>query len=452
MHTVLIVDDEEAIRSSLGFALEDDYKILTASEPQSVFSILAQHNVTVVLLDLKLGAYDGMALLRKIRREFRPVAVIIMTAYGNVQTTVEAIKEGAYYYLTKPINIEELKILLGKALEYSDMRAEITYLSKEVRQKYNIGNIIGKSEPMKQIFELIDKVKDIDSNVLISGESGTGKELVAKAIHFFGKRAKEHFEVVNCAAIPSNLLESELFGYVKGAFTGAVSRKVGKFELADGGTIFLDEIGEMDYRLQSKLLRVLQSKEITPLGSNEHKKIDVRIIAATNKNLEYEIDKATFREDLYYRLNVIPIRMPPLRERREDIPPLIERFLSQYSAALGTAIKEIEPAALEALESYEYKGNVRELENIIERAVALSSDVRITIADLPPQIRESGSKGLALKNLIPVYIGESLKQVEARVISKTLETNEGNRRKTARILGISERGLQYKIKQYKPSH
>lgn len=448
LEKVLVVDDEKAICSSLEFALEDQYQVYLAENPEHALIHLSQEDIKVVLLDLKLGHYNGLDLLRQIKKDYKDAIVIMMTAYGSIKTSVEAIKNGAYYYLSKPVNIEELKLLMDKALEYYRLSAEVKYLNKEVKEKYNLGNIIGKSPGMKKVYDLIEKIKDIDSNVLITGESGTGKEMVAKAIHYFGNRANHRFEVINCAAIPSNLLESELFGHEKGAFTGAISKKIGRFELAHQGTIFLDEIGDMDYGLQSKLLRVLQSKDIIPLGSNKSKKIDVRVIAATNKDLEQELEKASFREDLFYRLNVIPIKLPPLRERKEDVPLLVEKFIQKYSLAFKKPIKEIDTETLEVLESYNFKGNVRELENIIERAVALSTNDKINCQDLPFKIRANKEEVVDELNYIKVSIGDSLKQIEKTVIEKTLEFNQGNKKKTAAFLKISERGLHYKIKEY----
>lgn len=448
MEKILVIDDEEAICCSLEFALEEKYEVIATASPREALALLDEFDIKIVLLDLKLGEFNGLDLLKQIKKEHKGTSVIVMTAYASIKTTVEAIKEGAYYYLTKPINVEELKILLDKVSEYQRMNAKIQYLDNQIRQKYTLEKFIGKSPKILRVFDTIEKIKDIDSNILITGESGTGKELVARAIHFLGNRSKNRFEVVNCAAIPSNLLESELFGHGKGAFTGATSKKIGKFELADKGTIFLDEIGDMSYDLQSKLLRILQNKEVSPLGSSQIKKIDVRVIAATNKDLEEEISKKNFREDLYYRLNVIQIKLPPLRERKEDIPLLVEHFISKYSSSFNKPIREIDPCALELLESYDYKGNVRELENIIERAIALNTGGRITNLDLPVNIRERKPRIPDDDFLIPVFVGESFKEIEKKVIQKTLDIYNGNKKKTAEILGISERGLHYKIKEY----
>ncbi len=448
MNKLMIVDDEASICYSLEFALEGDYEVYTARNPKDALKLLDEHGIDIVLLDLKLGEYDGMDLLRQIKREYKDVTVIIMTAYASIDTTVEAIKEGAYYYLKKPVVVGELKVLLEKVSEYIKLKAKAGYLDRETRGKHRLGGFIGRSPKIVKIFDLIEKIKDINSNVLITGESGTGKELIASAIHYLGNRSSGPYEVINCAAIPYDLLESELFGYEKGAFTGANNRKKGKFELADGGTLFLDEIGDMSYDLQSKLLRVLQEKEISPLGSSFRKKIDVRVIAATNQDLEEKIRKKDFREDLYYRLNVIPIKLPPLRERKEDIPLLVDYFIDKYCLAFNKPMKKIDSYALELLEEYDFKGNVRELENIIQRAVALSSGDMIISTDLPPEVRKPKASVIEEHSFINVRPGESLKDVERKLIIKTLEANNGNKKKTSEILGISERSLYYKIKEY----
>jgi len=443
---ILIIDDELSICYSLEFALEEEYEVMIATNPEEALALLNTNDIRIILLDLKLGKYSGMDLLRQIKRDYGNISIIIMTAYASIETTVEAIKEGAYYYLKKPINIDELKLLLDKVVEYQRLNEKVKYLDRELKGKYTLGNFIGKSPKILKIFDLIDKIKDIDSSVLITGESGTGKELIAKAIHYLGNRAKNRFEVVNCAAIPINLLESELFGYEKGAFTGATSRKLGKFELADKGTIFLDEIGDMSYDLQSKLLRVLQNKSISPLGSNEVRNIDVRVIAATNKDIEEEIENKTFRDDLYYRLNVIQIKLPPLRERKEDIPLLVNHFINKYCIAFNKPTKEIDSYALEILENYNYKGNVRELENIIERAVALNTGNKITSVDLPSNIKDQDDTKDS--DILTICPGETMKDIERKVIIHALKSNKGNKKRTANILDISERTLYYKIKEY----
>jgi len=448
LEKVLIVDDEMGICTSIEFALENEYQVFTANNPMQIFEILHDQDIQVVLLDLKLGEYNGIDILNRIEEKYSNIQVIIMTAYSSIENAIQAIKNGAYYYLTKPIKIAELKLMINRAMEYQRLNSEINYLSNQIKQKYSLGNIIGKSKVMENMFELIEKVKDININILITGESGTGKELVAKAIHFLGLRNNNHFEAINCAAIPSNLLESELFGYVKGAYTGAINNKAGKFELANNGTIFLDEIGDMDLHLQAKLLRVIQDKEITRLGSNEKKQIDARIIAATNKDLEEEIAKKRFREDLYYRLNVINIKVPSLRERREDIPLLTKAFVKKYSEEFNKPIKIISPRVLELLETYDYKGNVRELENIIERLVVLSTDEKISYMDFPSKEMHAHLRTSDEEKMITIRLGDKLDHIEKIVIIETLKVYGGHKRKTAKALGISERSLYNKITSY----
>lgn len=450
MYKLIVIDDEPAICSSLQFALEDGYEVYTAYNEVDALEIIANGDIDVVLLDLKLGSNDGIQVLRKIKQLDERITVIIMTAYGSIQSSVDAMKAGAFYYITKPINIGELEMLLTKATEYSNLKSKVQYLNDKLTQSYEVSGMIGRSPAMHDVFQKIEKVKDVETNVLITGESGTGKEMIAKAIHYSGRRKNEPFEVINCAAIPSELLESELFGYEKGAFTGAIQKKKGIFEMAHKGTIFLDEIGEMDLKLQSKLLRVVQDKEITPLGSIVHKKVDVRIICATNRDLKKEIALGRFREDLFFRLNVITIHVPSLRERKEDIPLLVQYFINKYNKRMGKNVSGIEPEALAMLCDYECKGNVRELENIIERAIVFTEGRQLTIADFPEEVihaRREIRDGQYM--LIPVYVGEDLENIERKVITKTLKYFKGDKQKTANVLKISERKLWYKIKEYK---
>ncbi|WP_369345673.1 sigma-54-dependent transcriptional regulator [Caldalkalibacillus mannanilyticus] len=363
---LLIIDDEAAICSSLAFALEDEFLVQSTTDPFEGMEWVKQQSFDICLLDLKIGKIDGLEVLTELKRHQPELIVIIMTAYGSISSSVEAIKKGAYSYLTKPLHIEELLTLLGQALHVQKLNQQVEFLSQELEKKYGYQGMIGKTPVMKHVFQLIDKLKDIDTNVLITGESGTGKELVARGIHFSGKRKKEHFEVVNCAAIPETLLESELFGHEKGAFTGATSRREGKFLLANQGTIFLDEIGDMSVSLQAKLLRVLQQKEITPVGSDQTIKLDVRVIAATNRDLKQAVKLGEFRSDLFFRLNVVEIQLPPLRERKKDIPFLMHHFIHKYNQELGKNVKGFSPQALECLQNYDYPGNIRELANLIE--------------------------------------------------------------------------------------
>jgi two-component system response regulator AtoC len=451
MTRLLIVDDEPAICASLSFALEDDFDVFTAKDEQTALAALEQEEIDCVLLDLNLGSTSGLELLPKLKKLRPDLTVIMMTAFGTIESSVAAMKAGAYHYLTKPLHLDEVKLLINKALEFQKLHKRVKVLSAAVKQQQSYAGMIGKSQQMQRIYQLIEKVKDIPSNILITGESGTGKELVARAIHYQGVRSQAAFSVINCAAIPETLLESELFGYAKGAFTGAVQQKTGLFERSHGGTVFLDEIGEMPLALQAKLLRVIQERTVTPLGSYSTKEIDIRLIAATNRNLEEEVAKGTFRDDLYYRLNVIPIRTPALRERPEDVPLLVDYFLDLYAANMGREKKECSPDVKKKLFAYSFPGNVRELANIIEYAVALSAGEIITMEDLPASlVSQPTGKRLFPKSQEGVFVpaNATLEEAERLVILHTLEKNGGHRKKTADQLGISERGLRQKLKQY----
>ncbi|GED54040.1 sigma-54-dependent Fis family transcriptional regulator [Brevibacillus borstelensis] len=451
MTRLLIVDDEPAICASLSFALEDDFDVFTAKDEQTALAVLEQEEIDCVLLDLNLGSTSGLELLPKLKKLRPDLTVIMMTAFGTIESSVAAMKAGAYHYLTKPLHLDEVKLLINKALEFQKLHKRVKVLSAAVKQQQSYAGMIGKSQQMQRIYQLIEKVKDIPSNILITGESGTGKELVARAIHYQGVRSQAAFSVINCAAIPETLLESELFGYAKGAFTGAVQQKTGLFERSHGGTVFLDEIGEMPLALQAKLLRVIQERTVTPLGSYSTKEIDIRLIAATNRNLEEEVAKGTFREDLYYRLNVIPIRTPALRERPEDVPLLVDYFLDLYAANMGREKKECSPDVKKKLFAYSFPGNVRELANIIEYAIALSAGEILTMEDLPASlVSQPTGKRLFPKSQEGVFVpaNATLEEAERLVILHTLEKNGGHRKKTADQLGISERGLRQKLKQY----
>ncbi|RXT09097.1 sigma-54 dependent transcriptional regulator [Ammoniphilus sp. CFH 90114] len=444
---ILVIDDEQAICSSVRFALEDDYEVFTATEAEDGLAIMKEQSIDGVLLDLRIGNDNGLELIPKLKEIRRDVVIIMMTAYGNIETSVRAMKEGAYQYLSKPLNLEELKLLIEKGLQFRR-------LNSVVHPQVGYAGIIGQSPKMQNLFELIRKVKDIDSNVLVMGESGTGKELVAKAIHYHGARKERPFSVINCAAIPENLLESELFGYEKGAFTGASTRKAGLFEQSHQGTIFLDEIGEMPLNLQAKILRVIQEREITPLGSAQRKEVDVRIISATNRDLYEEVQKGNFREDLYYRLNVIPVSLPPLRERAEDIPLMIEHFLEMYALRMNRKSLTLSHQAKDLLYRYSYPGNVRELSNILEYAVALADREMLDAKDLPAQFgvgrnERKGANGEEALEGIFFPSGLLLEEVEKRYILYTLEQCLDHRKRTADQLGISERGLRDKLKKYK---
>lgn len=456
MKRILIVDDERTILTALRYALEDLYEIDVADNAEAAFEILEAHSVDLVLLDQRLGDVDGLDVIRSLHARKPEVMIIAMTAYGSIEASIKAMQSGAYHYVTKPLDIQSLTVMINKALEFrSGGFGGSGSTGSAGSQGGGLGAggpeesrmLIADSAAMRYVFDVIDRIKDLDINVLITGESGTGKELIARAIHERSNRAKHSFQALNCAAIPLNLLESELFGYEKGAFTGAHQKVKGKFELAHQGSIFLDEIGDLDLALQAKLLRVIQEKKVTPLGSEKSIDVNFRLITATNRNLAESVRKGLFREDLFFRLNVVAIEVPPLRKRKEDIPLLCQHFLELYSKRFGKVVSGISATAIEALEAYDFPGNVRELQNIIERAVALSIGSIIQLADLPGDIT-----GISVyktsRELVPVYVGERLDEVERRLIEATLLYCEGNRRRTANLLGLSERHLYNKIKEF----
>ena len=450
MYRLLIIDDEPAICASLSFALEDSFIVAEAHSAAECLQAIDSREFDIALLDLKLGLDDGVEVLKQIKAEKPRMVVIMMTAFGSIHSSVAAMKAGAFYYLTKPINMDELRMLLGKATGYLDLESKVQYLNNKLTEVYEVGGIIGQSTAMQQVVAQIEKLRNVDANVLITGESGTGKELVAKALHFGGARKNEAFEAINCAAIPLELLESELFGHEKGAFSGAMQRRKGLFELADRGTLFLDEIGEMDFRLQAKLLRVVQDKEILPVGSEQRKKVDVRILAATNRDPRQLLREGKFREDLFFRLNVVNIHLPALRERPDDIPPLVQFFFTKYSRKMGRSLPKIEEAALAALAHHSYQGNVRELENIIEKTMVFLSGDAVRLDDLPLEVRQRSfaDKVVPTGELIPVRIGQDMDTIQKNVILATLDHFQGNKQKTAEVLRISERKLWYKLKEY----
>lgn len=450
MYNVLVIDDEVSILTALRFALEDYFNVYTMTEVPEALEMIKSKNIDLVLLDQYLGEYKGIEVLNTIKSQNPRVIVIAMTAYGCIEDSIEAIQRGAYYYITKPLDINGTISMINKALEYQSLSDKVEDLTKRVNENKFRLKMISSSHSMNEVFKMIDRVKDVDINVLVSGESGTGKELIARAIHETSKRKDQNMEIINCAAIPENLLESELFGYEKGAFTGANTRYRGKFELADKGTLFLDEIGEMDLNLQSKLLRVIQEKTITPLGSEKSIPVDFRLIAATNLNLNAEVKRGAFREDLFFRLNVVNIETPPLRNRKEDIPALTKFFINKYSRLFTKSVSGISKAAIKVLEGYDYPGNVRELQNIIERAIALAEEDTIEIKDLPNDIISKSDIVKTSEN-VPIYIGDTLEIAEKKLILSTLEYCEYNKRKTSKMLGMSERHLYNKLNQYELS-
>lgn len=444
---ILIIDDEKSICKSLAFALEDFYQIFSTTDSNQGLNIIQKEKINLVLLDLKIGKVSGLDILKEIKDIDGNIVVIIMTAYSSIESTVTAIKNGAFTYLTKPLDIDELVVTIEKGLEYQVLNEKIEYLNNELRDKYSSKAIVGQSPAIEEIHKLIYAVKDVDTNVLIVGESGTGKELVARAIHYDGKRSKDNFVEINCAAIPDGLLESELFGHKKGSFTGADKDKIGKFQFAGKGTILLDEIADMSLNLQTKLLRVIEQREFTPVGSNEKVSLNARILVATNKDLKKLMLENKFRNDLYFRLNVIEINLLPLRERRQDLPLLFTHFINMHNKRLDKNINKISPTAKNLLLNYSYPGNIRELSNIIERGVLLADGNTIGIEVLPEEIKTNELESM-IQNDVDFLAGLSLKEIEKRVIRSSLELNKGHRKNTAKMLGISERGLRNKINEY----
>ena len=441
---ILIIDDESKILRALKFLLEDQYQVFTSDNMTEGKRIFIEEKISLVLLDLRLSEGNGLALMEELLEVDPNAVIIIMTAYSTIDNSIKAIKAGAYYFITKPIDNEQLLILLSSASEKLDLKKEVDQLQGHLRK-----TLIGESKYISEIKVIMDKIKDTDATVLITGESGTGKELIAQTIHTSSNRAKKPFIALNCAAMPSELLEGELFGYRKGSFTGATRDDIGLIRKAEKGTLFLDEIGEMDSRLQSKLLRFLQEKEVRQIGAEKNFPVDVRVICSTNRDLKEEIKLGNFREDLYYRINVINIVAPPLRNRTEDLQLLVPHFIDKYRIAYSKEVSGIADDAMNRLKDYSFPGNVRELENIIQRAVLLSGEDIIGLDSLnlndPKLIRgdvETGEKH------VKIYEGDSLKEIEKKAIRFALENNRQNRKWTADSLGISERSLRYKIKEY----
>jgi DNA-binding NtrC family response regulator len=441
---VLVVDDEVNARTALAELLRDEgYEVETAADAFKALGKYESFAPHVVVTDLKMPGMDGIELVKKIRSSDDPAAVVVMTAFGAVSSAVEAMRAGAAEYLTKPLNFDELLVVLDKVFEQQDLRRETRQLRQRVRDRVAPNNIVGDSPPMQRVFEIVDQVAPSRATVMITGESGTGKELVANAIHQRSPRANGPFIKLHCAALAESLLESELFGHERGSFTGAMARKDGRFQLADGGTLFLDEIGEISPSIQVKLLRFLQEHEFERVGGTQTIRVDVRVIAATNRNLTEEVAKGRFREDLFYRLNVVALEMPPLRERRSDVPPLARFFLERYAKDNGKPIEGFSPEALELLTAYDWPGNVRELENAIERAVVLAGGPVLEARQLPPNVRPR----LAPAGM-PVIPGATMADLERYAILETLKSTGGSTSKASEVLGISVRTIQYRLHQY----
>jgi DNA-binding NtrC family response regulator len=442
---ILVVDDEVNARTALAELLRDEgFEVEMAADAFKALGKYESFAPHVVVTDLKMPGMDGIELVKKIRASETPAAVVVMTAFGAVQTAVDAMRAGAADYLTKPLHFDELLVVLDKVLETEHLRRETRQLRARVRDRVAPSNIVGNAPPMQRIFEIVDQVAPSKATVLITGESGTGKELVANAIHQRSPRASGPFVKLHCAALAESLLESELFGHEKGSFTGAMARKDGRFSIADGGTLFLDEIGEISPAIQVKLLRFLQEHEFERVGGTQTIKVDVRVIAATNRDLLAEVGKGRFREDLFYRLNVVALEMPPLRERRGDIPALASFFLERYTKANDKAIQGFAPGALELLASYDWPGNVRELENAIERAVVLTTGNVVETKQLPTNIRPIAS----VVDGAPAIPGATMADIERYAILETLKATGGSTSKAAEVLGISTRTIQYRMHQY----
>ena len=443
---VLVVEDEELMRSILRQLLENvGYRVLTADSAENALEIFSGEDVAATLTDIKMAGMDGLELLDQIKTIDTEALVIIMTAYSSVDSAIAALRKGAYDYITKPFVNEDLLQTVGNAIRTKELFKENRNLRRELDKHYSFSEIIGTSEALQRVFRVVEKVADTTASVLIEGESGTGKELIARAIHYKSRRAALPFLAVNCGALPESILESELFGHTKGAFTGATGDKKGLFRSADGGTLLLDEIGEMPPALQVKLLRALQEHEVTPVGASVPVKFDARIVAATNKNLETEVAQNRFREDLFYRLNVIEINLPPLRERREDVPLLAKHFAAKFAREQNTTEKIISREAMSALLNYEWRGNVRELENAIERSFILSND-EIELENLPPKIKSGAAHNYEMRD--PEGLRPTLEEMERRYIREIMTAVEDDKTAAAEILGIDLSTLYRKLKRY----
>jgi nitrogen regulation protein NR(I) len=457
---VLIVDDEPNLRKILSAQLtRDGYDVMIAEDGEQGLSMLKEHHIDMVITDLKMPKVDGMTLLKEALREDPELPVVMITAHGTVDTAVEALKSGAFDYLTKPFDKDEVRQIVAKALKTKELSGAEASQTAASGASARFG-IIGGSPGIAELYAVLERVADTPTTVLITGESGTGKELVARALHDHSSRKDKPFIKVNCAAIPKELIESELFGYERGAFTGAVNSKPGRFELANGGTLFLDEIGEIPVEMQVKLLRALQESEFERVGGIKTMRVDVRLVAATNRDLKKLIANGSFREDLFYRLNVVPIRLPALRERSTDIPILVEHFLTKFNDRLKKQVGGVEQAAMEVLANYSWPGNIRELENVVERAVLFCDAQKVRVEDLPPEVRGGPAVPISVPppdaNLEAALAGEgglkehvkvAMSKLERELVSRALSQTNGNVTHAARLLKISRKGLQLKMKE-----
>jgi len=451
---ILVVDDERSMREFLGIMLaKEGYSVTQCPDGETALKQVEEDIFDMVIMDIRMPKMDGIAVLEQIKEMAPETIVIMITAFASTDTAVRAMKKGAYDYITKPFKNDEIKLIIHNALEKKALEKENILLKRLVETKFSFDQIIGQSPKMIAIYELMEKVAPTKTNILITGDSGTGKELVAKAIHFNSPRRDKAFVTLNCGAIPENLLESELFGHMKGAFTGAMYNKRGLFEVADGGSIFLDEIGELPLSMQVKLLRIIQDKEFTRVGGTEPIKVDVRIISASNKDLEEAVREKKFREDLYYRLNVIQIKLPLLRERKEDIPLLAEHFFRKYVQELGKEVREISSDAVKLLVNYDYPGNVRELQNIIERAIALETGNILTPENLESYMNEQqGVKSIDDTLFdIPaegIDLEKIVEDLERNLLLKALQRAKGVKKKAAELLNINFRSIRYRLEKY----
>jgi DNA-binding NtrC family response regulator len=445
---ILVVDDDESLRWVTQAQLQQSgYQVDAAANGKEALSAIHENPPDLVITDLMMPGMSGVELLKSIRADYPEIIVILVTAFGTVENAVEAMKAGAYDYITKPVNMEELRLIVGRGLEHLDLRQEVRNLRSSLDKKYGFENILGQSKPLLYVLDMASRAANATSTVLIHGETGTGKELLAKAVHFNSRRKDRPFVTINCGAIPKDLLESELFGHVKGSFTGALANKRGKIELADGGTLFLDEIGEMPLELQVKLLRLIQQGEIEKLGVAGVMRVDVRIIAATHRNLEAMIEDGAFREDLYYRLAVIPLQLPPLRDRADDIPELVQQFFVKAKEKQGRPELALPPSLLPYFSAYRWPGNVRELENVIERVVVLSRGDDITLNDLPEFLRRERPVTEEFRFELPAH-GISLEGLEKDLIVRALDKFNWNQTHAAQYLDISRKTLIYRMEKF----
>jgi two-component system response regulator PilR (NtrC family) len=451
---ILVVDDEESIREFLEIMLKKEgYEITLAEDGQKAKDLLTKKTFDMIISDLQMPHVTGIELLKHVKESYPDTVFMLITAFGTTETAVEAMKMGAYDYLTKPFKIDEVRLNIQNALRSRNLEVENRTLKKELTKEYSFQSMVGNSAAMHAIFDMVKRVSQTPTNVLITGESGTGKEVVAKAIHYNGPLKDRPFVTVNCGAIPENLMESEMFGHKKGSFTGAVADKSGLFEVADTGTLFLDEVGELPLTIQVKLLRAIQERVVRRVGATEDQKVEVRIIAATNRNLEEMVAKGTFRQDLFYRLNVINIKTPSLRERRDDVPLLANHFLKKYNERLNKNIGAISVEAMEILKKYDYPGNVRELENMIERTVALEGGATILPESLPPMVNTTSGRKMASSNEIEmgddgVDLDKVMGQIEKELLIKAIHSAGGVKKRAAKLLHISFRSMRYRIEKY----